>query len=266
MSNNKKTSPPVSRRRHVLSRALVVLLCLVMTPVLAETDVTGDGIDDIMTATTGTNFYTVSDKTIFVMTRHNGPLSGGSACNRDHIVGQANTVVALGAESSPDVWAAKNFDGTTDCAVGTFSGLNTWVTLVYRHTAGNVELYINGILAQATATGNSTSVASNVVLLWDGSIADGQYPGTIAQVVLYNVGISANQIAAYGQSFVRGRYPAGATAVWDFERCVHGASVDTQVFQDFSGNNRTITADNGANNTGMSCAGSSRAVKMPGVY
>ena len=245
---------------------LITVLCLLFA-VVTHADVVGDGIDDIMTSVAASNFYTVSDKTIFIILKHAGPLQGGSSCVRDQAFVQLSTLIEFGAEQSPDVWSAKNFDGSTDCASSTFSGLDVWVTLVLRHTGGNIELYVNGVLTGGpTASGNTTSLTGVLALFWNGTTTDAQFPGTIAQVMVYGSGISTNQIAAYGQSFIRGRYPTGAAAIWDFERCIHAASVDTVAFQDFSGNNRTITADNGANNTGMSCSGSSKAVKMPGVY
>jgi hypothetical protein len=241
----------------------LVLLSLVVLASGVQADVVGDEIDDLMTSVAGSSLLTTSAGTIFVTTRHGGTLDGTSACFRDVIVGPASTVWGLGAEDSPDVWAAKNFDGTTDCAVGTFS--TAWVTLTWRHGGGTLELFVNGTLAQSVASGNTTSLASNALMLWDGTTANAQYPGPVAQVAFYNTALSDDQIAAYGNSFVRGLLPSGATAIWDFQDCTHGASVDGQVFPDRTGNGRTITADNGANNTGMTCIGSTGMVLMGGI-
>ena len=99
----------------------VWLLALLLGASVVRGDVVGDEVDDLMTASAGSNFFTTSAGTIFVTTRHGGTLDGTSSCMRDTIIGPSNTTWGLGAEAAPDVWAAKNFDGTTDCATGTFS-------------------------------------------------------------------------------------------------------------------------------------------------
>jgi hypothetical protein len=242
----------------------LLLVLLLSLPRWAWTDTVCDGIDDIMTSTAGSNFITVSDGTVFMTVKHAGSPDSGAVCGRDILLGQAsNSIWELGAEGDVNSWVAKNFDGSSDCAFGTFS--TAWTTLVWRHTGGNVELYINGALAQSTASGDATTLTHNLTVCWNGTTADAQAPITVAQVAFYNTGLSANQIAAYGNSFVRGLLPSGATAVWDFQGCAHGASVDATVFPDRTGNGRTITADNGANNTGMSCAGSTGMALMGGI-
>lgn len=248
----------------ILIGILFVLLPMLVVP--AQADFTCDGIDDFPLSNSLVNTkITTTTGTVFVTVRHPGSPSAGGTCGRDQIWvynGGENVALVVGNEPR---FSSKNFDTATKCANGGFT--TNFTTLVWKHAAGNLELYMDGVLQATTASGTTTgTLSSSTSLCWNNSTADAQSPVTIAQVVFYNTDISAAQIAAYGQSFIRGRYPPGPTAVWDFERCVHGASVNGQVFQDFSGNNRTITGGHGANATGMTCAGSSKAVKMPGVY
>lgn len=244
---------------------LCMLLLFLCIPSIVQSDVVCDGVDDILTSNAVVNtMMSTTTGTVFLTLKHAGSPSAGGTCGRDQLwVYSGSENVALLAHSAPG-YNAKNFDGTTDCAAGAFS--TDWTTLVWRHGSNTLELFVNGALATTTPSGTTSgALGSLMTLCWNGTQVDGAAPITVAQVAVYNTALSDNQIAAYGNSMVRELLPSGATALVEFNFCTPGASTDTYVWPDRSGNARHISSAQGANATGVLCAGSTGMVVMGGI-
>jgi hypothetical protein len=217
---------------------------------LAESDIICDGVDDsLTTGSAASNFLTASAYTIMIVVKHNDatPDTGG-VCGRDALTGDDNDIVVIKARSTPN-FAAQNWDGTADCAVGTFS--TNWVHLTSRLSGGNIELFVDGVLAQTTVSGNASTLANLIQVCGTGDNATDFAPITVAQVEYYNTAKDDNYIAAVAKSRVKDLRKGSPTATWTLDQVAHGAAAHAVGFLDRSGNGRTLTASDGADNLGM---------------
>jgi len=130
--------------------------------------------------------------------------------------------------------------------------LNTWhhIALVVNAEAGT--WYLDGV-ANGTATGlqgwTGTEVCSDP--------CSEVFHGMLAEIRVFSEALSVSEIASLASN--RAHYTGvsrAQTVYWVFDQCTDGANGNAVAFQDRSGNGNTLTADDGANNTGMTCSSS----------
>lgn len=240
-----------------MRRWLLALLLLVLLSRTVWSDIQCDGTDDSMTTGVAiSSFLTNSTGTIIAVIKHSGAIDAGSGCGRERITGDGNNLMGLTIDNSPEGFYAMNWTGAAACAGGTYVA-DTWKHLVWRHSGGNIELFIDGVLSNTVASGNSTSMTNPVHVCGTGDETGDFVNQAVALVEYYNVAWSDNEIAACGKSRLKRCGSRTATASWVFDQVTHGGAADGVGFVDRSGTGRTLTASDGANNTGMTGQGGS---------
>jgi len=150
------------------------------------------------------------------------------------------------------------------------TALNSFTNSVWHHvlvtydgstTAANAHIYIDGtepsysISQDATLT-RSSDISENLLI---GLTTTGdEFDGRISEVAIWNVVLTASQIALLASSRIKGMplmiQPTALKGYWPMNEGVHGVSADLDTAWDLSGNANNGNPDNGANNTGLTWA------------
>jgi Concanavalin A-like lectin/glucanases superfamily len=242
------------------------LALILLFPMLAWGDVACDGTDDdLSTGTLLSNFLTAATGSVVAVFYPTGtPQSAGTGCWQGEgimVDAASGADVALfrnGNLAGQDRLCASNYDGAfQEIAVAYTVGNRAHLAWV--HSAGTLSFYKDGALVASVASGNTADitrtfrVCGGTAATSQGSMA-GQ--GRIVEAKVYNVALTAAQIAAEGTSAVHNVIPVAATARWNFDDCTIGATGNGVIFADRSGNGRPITGNWGPNTTGLVCQGS----------
>lgn len=241
-----------------------VLSFLLLTAV-AQADVECDGIDDNVLSTTNvTTFMSSSTGTMTLWYKPTGTAStvnqtctGGEALLADVDPGLVDYGY-LGLYRNPDLGGLDRICGFNDDLggqdiVATTYTANAWTPLAWEHTGGNLNLYKDGVLVSTIASGDtSTGLGANDLHMCAGGVPFIEHgEGRFANVVVYPTALGATEIRQMATSRL---YYAGwsvPSGHWTFDQCGEGVNCTGVVFADRSGNGRVMTADDGANNTGM---------------
>lgn len=243
-------------------RGLPVLLLVALTA-RAHAGVISDGVDDLMTTgQLGSVFFTSTGATIAFWVRTTGTAPAvdhayegqsivGDALNYYGIYRQNNT----GAGDMVTCWSYL----TNSEDVGTTTNNTVWTHIAFVQTATALTCYKNGLAAGSNTASTALDLSNSGTLVFFSVVSGGvtTYAGEITDVRLFNTALTASQIEviALSRQFYSG--PMNGTGTWTFSQCGDGAAANGVVFADRSGSNRTLTADDGANNSGVICAGSS---------
>jgi hypothetical protein len=140
--------------------------------------------------------------------------------------------------------------------------LNTWTNFIVTWdgsmTATNVHIYVNGTEASyATSTNGTTiaTVATQTARIGNSGDSARTADGHIDEIYMFNKVLSAAEITLL-QSRVRktGLQISGVTFYYALDDCSDGSSANGVTFSDAVGNADAGTGDDGANNTGLTCA------------
>jgi hypothetical protein len=239
-----------------MMRLLWFLLLLSSVPAHAAIDC--DGVDDVLTGAALSNFITVGTKTYMVWYTPAGAEPTATDCS----AGAAQKILGSEDGASNFIYISRknattlcggNRDGDYDSLETTYAGAGTTVHLAVTHSGGTLSLYHNGVFVASGSSGNTEQV-TNALKVCDGRGNPAQ--GVVHHVALYDVLVPVSEIAALASNKrprLRRTMPTGE---WLFDNCAPGTSGDAVVFRDHSGQSRTLTGDNGANNTGLTCQAS----------
>lgn len=240
---------------------VVVLLLGLLLPVVTPADVSFDGVDDLL-STAGT--YNVSSFT---------GLTVSGWANFTDFSGGKNVLLALGSfNTAPDFafmlrvngatdirWAMS--DGTTLNSLSfttTAQSLNTWYHYLATWDGVNASVWWNGVLVSTTSSGIVPSLTNTAFTLYianEGATST-TLAGSLTDVRMWPVKLSDQEIQSMALSRVANVGVRTPSSAWPLDDCGAGASGDAIAFVDRGGNSRTMTGDNGANNTGLTCQGS----------
>lgn len=130
-----------------------------------------------------------------------------------------------------------------------------------------MTVYLDGVLNQQAVlhagTGGYTANATPVEVCRS---SGNYYTGFLGDIMIISCDAGADFIKRYhtgGMALQQHTLPT--VAYWPMDSCAFGASVDNAVFADRGSSNSPLTANNGANNTGMSC-GSLRLLTPGGIH
>ena len=127
-------------------------------------------------------------------------------------------------------------------------------------TATNVHIYINGTEVTYTTqtNGDNTRANDSTAGLFVGMRSDGAQPfgGEITEVAIWNVVLTAPQIALLANSRIKGIplqiQPSALKVYLPMDDQTTGTSADADRVRDLSGNGNNGTGNDGTNNTGLS--------------
>ena len=217
-----------------------------------------DGIDDKLERTTSVISGTVFTvycrfklNSIGTTERIVGISNISSASNYLAITASSSNIWELswrGGGSSPNAsgWVFETW-GTTD---------TDWHTLVFIARASNdYEIYFDNVLV-ATSSVSSTPSGLNRTFLghWARSISSGFGNCDISEFASWTTDLSTDQVRQISggiKGTVLGIEPLNSTSYIPLDDYPNEQSVDGLTFRDTSGNNNTLTGDNGVNNTGL---------------
>jgi Concanavalin A-like lectin/glucanases superfamily len=237
----------------------LLLLLLLWAPAL-RADVECDGVDDDLdTGLALSNFLSASTGTYMLWYKPLGTASsnGGAECFPGEFLmgdlgnggGTFSGLFRNGNLSGTDRLCAWNYDGSVDQIVSTYT-TGTWTHLTWQHSGGNLLFYKDGALVSSTASGDTSSLA-NQVRLCNGLPAGVKVgEGIIAAPQIFPTALSAAEIAVIAGSRLHRVASSVASATWELSACADGASCNTLVFPDRSGNGRVLTASGGTGRGG----------------
>lgn len=170
--------------------------------------------------------------------------------------------------SEADGGTAAEVQSTATINDGNWHHLAAVITTDTTTSANNViTLYVDGATGQGTTTRDGQGYGPNNDNVRFCQLVSGSNycPCSIEDVRIYSGALSAQQILTLATGKLRGTQVGGTLiAYWPMDECSHGASVDGVGFRDLGGGGYTATADNGANNTGMSCDTTGAGLMNPG--
>lgn len=249
----------------MIRRVVFSLVLLVSLVISSYAGVTCDGTDDLLTATNESNFdctntsCTVSfwmKTTASTSPRYIVSKNGAGTGWQITYLGTGSTIQVIIRDSGGGSVASRS--GATTVNDGAMHHVGVVLTTSTTVSATNdISIYIDGSLSQGSITrnGNFYSPNNNDVVLCKNTVGSTFWAGSLWDVRIFSGNIGDAAIANLAQSRQMGLpIPYTELGEWPLDACTGGASVDGVVFADRSGGGSTLTADNGANNTGMTCA------------
>jgi hypothetical protein len=240
----------------------ILLLCLVLllAPQLVRAGVVCDGVDDYGGNGPIGNHLTVSAGTIALWANPTGTApSVGTVSLGQGLTGDYGTNIGLyrAIVGGLDRLWAYNYDGTETVVGGAYT-VNTWTHVAWVHGSGTLRLYLNGLEAGNTPSGNTTNISFDTFLCVANFVSAPWFAGAIDDVRVFSTALSATDIAVLAGSRLRYGTLHNGTAYWPLDDCADGAAVDQYLFLQQSGVNtdHTMYVEDGANNTGMTCRAS----------
>lgn len=216
--------------------------------------ITFDAVDDsATTAGAASTMLTASAGTLVAWIRPNTSTPGGSPpChNLENIVGDHDAYVRLGRSSATQL-CSEVFDTSAHEHQEPFTaGALTHWALTWNGTT--MLTYKDGVQVNSQSAGTVGDLTTAIIVGGAADYGPSAFDGTIEAVELFSSVLAPDEIAAKAgaRQFSTGR--TQPTARWDFRQCTGGASADGVAMLDLSGNGRSLTVDNGANNTGTTC-------------
>lgn|SRR3990167_4701507 len=241
---------------------IILILSLICSPAYAG--ITFDKVDDLLTC--GTTDDIMEENVALTISAWIKPVStglngGGRIIERLETDGNpgvvfhminTNTLRFLVAGSTNLIRTASNSSVT----------LNAWnhvlVTWDGSTTATGVSIYVNGTVTTYQTTTNGVSLADNsaqTVKIGDTSIANRTFDGTITEVAVWQVVLTAQEISTLALSRVKRMplqiQPASLDAYWPLDEEEDGSSADGDTFVNYGVTSHTCTGIDGTNNTGL---------------
>jgi Concanavalin A-like lectin/glucanases superfamily len=249
---------------------MFVLACLLLMFSSAFADVDCDGIDDDLdNATTVGSFYssTTATLTLWLRPTGTGATSGTGTCidgerwwgDVEVLIG-GSLMIARNDDypgtGGGDRLCVSNDTGTFQTIAAPYT-LDAWTHIALVHGGGNLLMYKDGLLVSSTASGTSTASSNAIMHLCGGKdgaisgVASGK--GRVAEAMTFPTALSAGEIASLGASHLHYIASSAPSGYWPLDDCGDGVTGNAVAFADRSGNNRVLTGDDGANNTGLIC-------------
>lgn len=252
-----------------------VIIVILLTFTTAWTAVQFDGVDDYIDMGTNST-YEFPDTTFTVVSWFKATVAGYIVARRYNDSGGAwffrinsdgTGTARLGGAGS---LAAQRITTTTALLDGNWHHLAVVFTTDTVTAANNsISIYIDGVLDQGSLTDQTLPYQIMTRELRIGVISDlssGFITGTIDDVRIYSVGLSAENVDRLYKSKMKYLgLPLATVSYWPLDDCNVGASGDAVTFNDRAKGGSNGTGVDGANNTGLTCAGSSMLSYPPGT-
>lgn len=248
---------------NILNSSLV--LVWLVSCVLAG--VVGDGTDDRMTTgIASSTFFNSTGATISIWIKPTGSApavshlyEGQSILGDDNGAGSYYGIYRHNNSGAGDEVNCWSYLSNSE-EVATATDNNTWTHIAYVQDNASLTCYKNGV----SAGSNTNSTAMDTTNAGNFNVLDVNQPGVttvyageVADIRLYNTALTAAQVEVIAKSRMHYVGAMNGSAYWTFAQCSDGAAANGVGFVDVTGNGRTLTADDGANNTGMTCTGAS---------
>lgn len=223
---------------------------------VGQADIDCDGLDDVLTTNLALSvFHSSTVATAMLWVRVGSGGSGGTFCWDAPPYLADDTLSWVLAQQPAGTVCGFVDDGTAGQRVESPATAGTWVHLASTLTGGLFSFYKDGTLVGTAGIGPIGAMTG--VLRLCGHVGEVKYvQARVTEVAVYPVAVPAGEIATLGRSRQRGRGRSAPTGYWPLTQCPDGQGLDGAGFLDRAGFGRTMTADNGANNTGMTCRAS----------
>lgn len=143
---------------------------------------------------------------------------------------------------------------STASAIATGSWQHVAVTADGTLTGTGVHIYVNGteVSYATTTTGTGAFDTDATAALFFSSAGSARYVGVMSSVAIWNVALSAAEVAQIASSRIKYSLPQWGSLLgyWPLDDVAEGAAADTATMRDRVGANHADPND-GTNNTGM---------------
>jgi hypothetical protein len=243
-----------------MKRTCGVFLSLLLLATSIHAAILCDGVDDDGFDGPTSDALTASAATITLWAKPTGSSpSVGSASLGQGLAGEYEGNVGLfrATVAGQDLFWAVNNDGASAEVGGTYT-VDTWTHLALVHGAGILELYVNGVSAGSTASGDTSNIAFDMTLCKTNIVSGLTFNGLLEDVRVFPTALSATDILALASSRLRYGHLHNGTMYWVLDDCADGTSADGYAFLQRSGtltgNTMLMAAE--ANTTGVTCRAS----------
>lgn len=153
-----------------------------------------DGTDDVLQGTAISNLIAADAYTIMAAVKYT-TVGGGGIAGYDNEGFLSDAGGYWGTMAYTGQAGAYNYDGTSDIAVASYTAGN-WMLIQTAHRSGNIEVRINGGAATSTASGNTLSLASSMLLGRHYNLY--YFDGDLGEALIYNTALSLSDINNVG--------------------------------------------------------------------
>ena len=223
----------------------VIAICLLMLgllPMQAFATVACDGVDDVLTfsgVTLGSTF-TIAGWIVPTPAPTFGSILVNANTNQGLWYTAFSDLTLLFATSAGSVFMSTPLTS------------NVWNHIALVSTSGTAQFYLNGVTSPTNGSIAAGFLANRVCNDDPGEVLTGR----IGALQIYPAALNANEIATLAANRTHGLGISQARSVaWTLDQCADGANGNGTAFADRSGNGQALTADDGPNNTGMTCSG-----------
>jgi len=172
----------------------------VFTPGIVNGSLVFDGVDNnVTTGVALSSFMTASAGTMSLWMKPTGsPATEAVPYDLPTAVGDGTagrfSTISRGIVGGLDRIWVYNWDGSED-KLGVTYTVGEWVHIVWKHDAGNLYIYKNGVEAGVTASGNTTA-QGNLLMIGGSSNGPAWFTGAIDDVRIYDTGLAPEVIRA----------------------------------------------------------------------
>lgn len=258
-------------RKYFLRSCVAILLSIFLLADNCWAGITFDKIDDVVNCGTSDTLLTENGAitiSAWINPTNTGEGGFGRIIDRSATIGGPCWQLFATATSGFEV------DGTTNLLRKSSNNsltLNIWQHILLTWdgstTASNVHIYVNGIETTYQTTTNGVNIVNNAgesFLIGNDKSNGRTFNGQITELAVWNVVLTASQIALLASSFLKSMplqlLDPDADGVqelvgyWPMDEGTHSNSADLDTAWDKSNNGNNGNPDNGVNNTGLTWA------------
>lgn len=255
------------------------LLILILCTGVCFGGVTFDGVDDFINIGTSSTYeFTDSTFTVcgwfkattqsgYIISKRDTNVNGGWFIRVESDGKLTGRLLGPGAAQ---VAAQRSTTSTTGLDGNPHHFCFVFVTDTVTAGPNDMTIYYDGTQDQGSETNTGVAhVVGATIPVYLGAYAnlsDTFLSGTIDEITVYSVGLSAENANRLYNSRLKYNHAQGTLkSYWPLDDCAHNASGDGVTFNDRGPALQNGTGDNGGNNTGLTCVGSSYLMYQGGV-
>ena len=245
------------------TRVSTLVLILLLCARLVHADIVCDGVDDDLTSGVALSTFmsgTTGSMMLWYQPTGTPNWSNTTECFEGErtlgdfalVDGSYAGIYRHGNLNGNDRLCAYHWDGTEDRVEAAYT-TNAWTHLAWVHSGGSLTFYKDGLSQGVVSSGTTALLTGNFRVCLGIADLQGNHPGqgVVAGVEIYNVEVSAAEIAAKATARLHRFGSTGRSGAWTLDSCA--TTGQGHAFYDSSHGGHPLTGDDGPNNAGLTC-------------